>query len=98
MRTRYDAPDTAERARHWSDDAVCKGYDWPDTFFPKAYVGADMAFTISAARDMCNRCPVRGECLTHALDYGEREGIWGGLTPDERRALTREREGPRAAA
>jgi WhiB family redox-sensing transcriptional regulator len=100
MRTSYYAPDTGERARHWSDDAVCKGYDWPDTFFPKTYTGADLSFVVPAARELCNRCPVRGECLSHALTYDEREGIWGGLTPDERRALKAngEREGPRAAA
>lgn len=101
MRTSYDAPDTTDRPRHWSDDAGCRGYDWPDTFFPKSYAGTDL-FTVAAAKAICVECPVRGECLSHALDRDEREGVWGGLTPDERRALRAnsggEREGPRAAA
>lgn len=101
MRTSYDAPDTADRPRHWSDDAACRGYDWPDTFFPKSYAGPDL-FTVAAAKAMCDLCPVVGACLSHALERGEPDGVWGGLTPDERRGLKAnsggEREGPRAAA
>ena len=47
-------------------------------------------FTASTRRRairICGRCPVRDECLAHALDYDERHGVWGGLTADERRAL-----------
>lgn len=101
MRTSYDAPDTAERPRYWGHDAACKGYQPADTFFPKTYGGTDV-FTVAAAKAVCERCPVRVDCLTHALDCDERDGVWGGFTPDERSELKkqwqRSREGPHAAA
>ena len=39
------------------------------------------------AKSVCAACPVRVECLQHALAVDERYGIWGGLTHDERRVL-----------
>lgn len=45
-----------------------------------------------AAVRICNRCPFRAECLTWAIDHRERYGIWGGLTPGERRDQVRVRE------
>jgi WhiB family redox-sensing transcriptional regulator len=33
---------------------------------------------------VCESCPVRAECLDHAVSAGERYGVWGGLTSDER--------------
>lgn len=36
------------------------------------------------ARDICMSCSVRIDCLDYALETGETEGIWGGLTPEER--------------
>jgi len=38
----------------------------------------------SEAIRICFTCPVRVECLTYAVDAGEREGIWGGKTPTQR--------------
>ena len=35
----------------------------------------------------CHQCPASGACLDYALAADERFGIWGGTTPDERRAL-----------
>lgn len=40
-------------------------------------------------KELCRRCPVRAACLVWALEAGETDGIYGGLTPDERAALTR---------
>lgn len=36
------------------------------------------------AKRFCAGCPVRTECLRHALQYRERFGVWGGLTEYER--------------
>ncbi len=37
------------------------------------------------------RCPVRAECLEHALTAPEEHGTWGGTSEPERRQLRRER-------
>ena len=41
------------------------------------------------AREVCQGCSVREECLTFALAHGVRHGIWGGFNHDERRRLRR---------
>ncbi len=66
-------------------DGLCAQTD-PDAFFPDKG-GA----TTRAAKAVCAGCPVRTECLTYALDRGERFGVWGGMSERERhRLLTRE--------
>jgi WhiB family transcriptional regulator, redox-sensing transcriptional regulator len=40
---------------------------------------------VAEAKAICGRCPVREACLSFALSTGQGEGIWGGLTSDERR-------------
>lgn len=32
-----------------------------------------------AAKQLCRPCPVRLDCLDHALAVGEPYGVWGGL-------------------
>ena len=61
-----------------------------DMWFPEK--GASPA----AAKLLCGRCEVRGECLEFALDTHEEFGIWGGLSTAERRALRRRRRLRRA--
>ena len=34
-------------------------------------------------------CPLTGACLAYAVAADEREGIWGGTLPDERRVMRR---------
>jgi WhiB family redox-sensing transcriptional regulator len=43
------------------------------------------------ARMFCRSCPVRTECLAHALDERIEFGVWGGMTERERRSLLRSR-------
>lgn len=42
----------------------------------------------AAAVEACSRCPVMGLCRDYAVMASEREGVWGGLTPLDRRELT----------
>jgi len=44
------------------------------------------------AKKVCNDCPVRVHCLSYALAGEEVEGIWGGMTPVERKRLADELE------
>ena len=66
----------------WMIDAACANHDpelwWVDD---TKDCGAKIALAV------CSTCPVRGDCLQHAQDMPEREGIWGGLLPRERRNL-----------
>ncbi|MEU2134961.1 WhiB family transcriptional regulator [Streptomyces sp. NPDC018352] len=41
------------------------------------------------AKALCAQCPIKAACADHAIQRGERDGIWGGLTPAERRARRR---------
>lgn len=45
------------------------------------------AETVLAAKAVCARCPVAGECLE--VGIFEPWGVWGGLTTEERRALVK---------
>jgi WhiB family redox-sensing transcriptional regulator len=69
----------------WFDDAACRDAD-TTVFFPTSDADADVAKAICAA------CPVRDECLEHALGTRQPEGVWGGLTPIERHRLIRRRQ------
>lgn len=68
----------------WGGLGACAGAD-PDLFFPER--GA----STREAKAVCAGCPVRLECLEHALTHNERFGIWGGLSRRERERLTRAR-------
>ncbi|MGI8814195.1 MAG: WhiB family transcriptional regulator [Pseudonocardia sp.] len=57
-------------------------------FFPVGTSGPAL-MQIAEAKSVCRRCPVNPECLAWALDSGQDAGVWGGMSEDERRALTR---------
>ena len=40
-----------------------------------------------AAKRICARCPVLVECREHVLRADQLDGVWGGLTPVERRMI-----------
>ena len=68
----------------WKAQGACRWVD-PELFFPISDVDAE------PAKRVCAGCDVRQRCLDHALDTREGEGIWGGLTPGERRAMVLDR-------
>lgn len=41
----------------------------------------------NAAKALCWVCPVRMDCLRGAIERREPDGVWGGLTAKERKAL-----------
>ena len=73
---------------HWMRHASCLRED-PEIFFPPTETGLGFE-QIVVAKEICHDCPVREECLTHALELGEAAGIWGGTTPEERRLFRRQ--------
>lgn len=75
----------------WQAKAACADLD-TDLFF----VGPLEQPT--AAKKVCTGCPVRTDCLTYALRTHQDYGVWGGLTPDERKSLRRRYQRQRKAA
>ena len=68
--------------RPWSVFAACQ--DAKDvSFFPQGKAEE------KAAAAICAICPVREECLDHALATNERFGMWGGVSERQRRSLAR---------
>jgi len=76
--TRQPPPPPAGR---WVLDAVCTQTD-PEIFFP------DKGGNPDPAKQICRTCPVRTQCLEHALTSGV-SGVWGGTTYNERLRLKR---------
>lgn len=71
----------------WRDDAACLDVG-PELFFPigTAYPAVQQ---IAEAKVVCGRCPVAETCLEWATDSHQDNGVWGGMSSDERRTLKR---------
>jgi WhiB family transcriptional regulator, redox-sensing transcriptional regulator len=68
----------------WVDQALCAQVD-PELFWSDPMTGPNA----KKAQQVCLGCPVIDDCLKYALDTNQSQGIWGGLTPSQRLALTR---------
>ena len=68
----------------WRDFALCAETD-PDAFFP------EKGQSPHPAQAVCGQCFVRSECLGYAMADTSLQGVWGGLTEQERWALRRGR-------
>jgi WhiB family redox-sensing transcriptional regulator len=64
----------------WREAALCLQTD-PELFFP------DKGESCEPAKRVCQGCPVREECLDHAITRRENDGVWGGMSPRQRRQL-----------
>ena len=72
----------------WTDLANCVGVD-AELMFPDRWTDP------AEAKAVCAGCVVQDQCLAQALANGERYGVWGGLTADERRVMVGFRRPPR---
>ena len=75
----------------WETHSACNGQPI-EVFFPDPPgrhpdSRARYYQAVDTARQICDRCPVRPECLTVAVNRNERYGIWGGTSEHERRRL-----------
>ena len=75
-----DLPALTFRRADWQAQGACRGYD-PNWWHPPR--GAN--HNTDKAKAICADCPVADECLTYAIDNGERRGIWGGVSIDTHR-------------
>lgn len=71
----------------WRDLAACSAHD-ASLFFPAGESGPAAA-QIASAKRICVACDVQEECLLYAVDTNQVNGIWGGLTEEERRPVRR---------
>ena len=63
--------------------ALCAETD-PDLFFP---IDERQIKQINLAKSICNKCDDKNKCLEYALTVPDLDGVWGGLTVSERKAL-----------
>ena len=83
---------------HWQKDALCKQklkfdeekQEFTHFTLEDFYIGIGKVMS-SQVRHLCNKCPVKEECLQHALHH-EKYGYWGGKSEKQRRKI-REQEG-----
>jgi len=71
------------KTEKWREQAACAGA--PITIF---IFDDDVKYhknTKFKAFEYCDRCPVIRECLNFAYDNNIQHGVYGGMTPKERR-------------
>ena len=76
-------PEQVSPPDHWQELSACYGLD-PEVFFPTTEEEAGLALSY------CSVCQVRDVCLAWAVRNGERYGVWGGTTEQQRRRLIRQ--------
>jgi len=45
--------------------------------------------SLKTAKEICQQCPVRLDCLRYAIKIGINDSIYGGFTPNERDSIKR---------
>lgn len=65
----------------WMLDGACADIDNPDIFFDT------QPALIKEALALCKSCPVRLMCAEYAINGNIEEGIFGGLTPADRKQI-----------
>lgn len=73
--------------RSWIRDGACIEVD-TDFMFPTSRKHPELS---DPAKAVCAGCPVREVCLEYALATREPDGVWGGMTPEERNLEIRRR-------
>ena len=80
----------------WRVQAACRNLD-TNLFFPSGDTGEALD-QADQARAVCAQCPVQVDCVEFALATNQHDGIFGGLTAEERRSLRRRRARERRQA
>lgn len=75
----------------WQERAACRGIGSALFFGPDGERGRDRAVREREAMKICAGCPVRTDCLEHALRTPEDFGVWGGTGEEDRAAERRRR-------
>lgn len=92
-RTAARIPPIAELKLGWQERGLCQSGDATVFFAPDSERIREREKREASAKRVCDDCPVRQQCLEHALALPEQFGIWGGLTEVERAEEARRRRG-----
>lgn len=60
----------------------------PDLFYPDAEDGHALHY-VRLAKRACKTCPLLNLCGAYALKYNEEYGVWGGMSPGDRKTIRR---------
>lgn len=75
----------------WAESALCRGLH-PDLWYAPMDAPSPNDY-YAVGKLVCHQCPVWEECLEYSKtsERGKQEswGMWGGLTPQERRGVTK---------
>lgn len=72
----------------WQFQGLCRTRG-PEMFFhPEGERGSARRKREAFAAALCRECPVLQQCREHALAAREPYGVWGGMTEEERAAIT----------
>ncbi len=71
----------------WRLRATCRDIDSAVFFSPDGERAPERFAREARAKAICARCPVIRECAAYAIGVGERYGVWGGLSEQDRAAL-----------
>jgi WhiB family redox-sensing transcriptional regulator len=76
----------------WRKRAACAGED-PELFYKPEATRVYPPEQLHKAKAICGGCSVREQCLAVAMAISapSDDGVWGGLTEDERQALRKRR-------
>lgn len=86
-----------EKQRAWKElaDAVAEvGLDHipcaqaPDLYYPDTNA-ENGAHSARLAKQACKSCPLLYKCGAYAIKYREEYGIWGGMSPGDRKNIRR---------
>lgn len=67
----------------WRSQARCKSVD------TQLFYDTEESVMKKQAAKYCVNCPVQNQCLYTAVVIYEKYGVWGGLTPKQRKFLIR---------
>lgn len=79
----------------WQDLGRCRELD-TELFYPPldSETSHQRRLRETAAKAVCEGCPVRVDCLAWAIASNEQLGVWGGLNERERQLLVSPRRDP----
>jgi WhiB family redox-sensing transcriptional regulator len=79
--------DVEAKLTSWISRAACRQAS-PGLFYPaQGESPAARRYREDRAKRVCAQCPVRIDCLDHALKTGQGLGVWRGMNEPERRTF-----------